>query len=135
MNMHSLLNELKLEKKALSIILTNDEIITDRPIGERYTLSLLKRAMDGETLCFDGKKLSCSGAKRGMGFYDGIPNIKGGKPRAVIGNVDALARAYFDANMFFFMIPARSFHEMLEDADTCFFQHLTGKASKKGCKY
>jgi uncharacterized protein (DUF169 family) len=237
MKAHNLLNELKLEKSPISIILTNHEVTTERPRDESCTLSLLKRAMDGETLCFDGKKLSCPGAKRGMGFYDGLPKMKGGfgnfisngagegfpegerikktpeigemmmnlqpvdvlggyryivikpyedgddaslvtfyanpdqlsgliqlfsyrtgeydnviaplssgcasifriplgelkreKPRAVIGNVDAFARVYFDANTFFFTIPAKSFHEMLEDTDTCFFSTFNWKGIKE----
>jgi len=225
-----LLKELKLEGKAMSIILSNDEATPERPRDESCSLSLLKRAMSGETLCFDGfdgKKMSCPGAMRGMGFYDGIPQIKGGfgnfisngagegfpegervkmtpetgeemmrlqpsdvlggfkyivvkpyergdgasavtfianpdqlagliqlfcyrsgeydnviaplcsgcasifriplgelkreKPRAVIGNVDTLARVHFDKNTFFFTVPLKAFEEMIEDAKTCFF--------------
>jgi len=241
MKADGLLHELKLEKKPLSIILTNTELTTERPMDERCTLSLLKRAMDGESLCFDGRKLSCRGAKRGMGFSDELPNIKGGfgnfisngagdgypegerikknpeigemmmnlqpvdvlngyryivvkpyedgdkaslitfcvypdqlsgliqlfsyrtgeydnviaplssgcasifriplgelkreKPRAVIGNVDAHSRVHFDANTFFFTITANSFHEMLEDADTCFFSTWNWKGIKERINY
>ncbi|MCL2011116.1 MAG: DUF169 domain-containing protein, partial [Synergistaceae bacterium] len=75
--MECLLKELKLEGKALSIIVTNDEATPERPRDAQCTLSLLKRALSGETLCFDGKKMSCLGAMRGMGFYDGLPQIRG----------------------------------------------------------
>ncbi|MCL2033124.1 MAG: DUF169 domain-containing protein [Oscillospiraceae bacterium] len=78
MTVNKLLDELKLAGNALSIILTNDEAPPDRPEGGFCTLSLLKRALNGETLCFGGHKLSCPGAKRGMGFCDRLPDIKGG---------------------------------------------------------
>ena len=232
-----LLKELKLEGKALSIILTNDEAAPERPRDAQCSLSLLKRALNGETLCFDGKKMSCPGAMRGMGFYDGVPQIRGGfgnfisngagegfpegekvkmtpetgeammrlqpadvlggfkyivvkpyeegddalivtfianpdqlagliqlfyyrageydnviaplssgcasifriplgelkreKPRAVIGNVDTLARVHFDKNTFFFTVPAKAFGEMIEDAETCFFSTFNWKGVKE----
>jgi len=238
MSAEYLLKELKLEGgKALSIILTNDETTPERPRDARCTLSILKRAMNGETLCFDGGKMSCSGAMRGMGFNDGLPQIKGGfgnfisngagegfpegekvkispevgeemirlqpedvlggfryivvkpyeegdnaavvtfiaapdqlagliqlfsyrtgeydnviaplssgcasifriplgelkreKPRAVIGNVDTLARVHFDKNTFFFTVPMKAFREMLEDAHTCFFSTFNWKGVKE----
>ena len=237
MSAEYLLKELKLEGKALSIILTNDEATPERPRDTGCSLSLLKRAMSGETLCFDGRKMACPGAMRGMGFYDGLPQIKGGfgnfisngagegfpdgekvkktpetgeemmklqptgvlngfqyivvkpyengdnaaavtfiatpdqlagliqlfsyrtgeydnviaplssgcasifriplgelsrqKPRAVIGNVDTLARVYFDKNTFFFTIPMKAFKEMLEDAPNCFFTTFNWKGVKE----
>jgi uncharacterized protein (DUF169 family) len=237
MNMEYLLKELKLEGKALSVILTNDEVTSERPRDAQCTLSLLNRALNGETLCFDGKKMSCPGAIRGMGFYDGVPQIKGGfgnfisngagegypegekvkktpetgeamirlqpvdvlggfkyivvkpyeksdsasvvtfianpdqlagliqlfyhrtgeydnviaplcsgcasifriplgelkreKPRAVIGNVDTLARVHFDKNTFFFTVPMNAFGEMLEDAEDCFFRTFNWKGVKE----
>ena len=235
MSVEYLLKELKLEGKALSIILTNDEAVSERPRDAHCILSLLKRAMSGETLCFDGKKMSCPGAMRGMGFYDGIPQIKGGfgnfisngtgkgdgekvkitpetgeemmrlqpmdvlrgfryivvkpyekgddaaavtfiatpdqlagliqlfyyrtgeydnviaplcsgcasifriplgelkreKPRAVIGNVDTLARVHFDKDTFFFTVPMKAFMEMLKDAETCFFTTFNWKGVKE----
>ena len=73
-----LLRELKLEGKALSVILTNDEATQDRPRDGFCTLALLGRALGGETLCFDSHALSCPGAKRGFGFCDGTPKIRGG---------------------------------------------------------
>ena len=76
--MEYLFKELKLEGKVLSIVLTNDEATPERPRDAECTLSLLKRALSGETLCFDGKRMSCPGAVRGMGFSDSPPQIKGG---------------------------------------------------------
>ena len=229
MSAEFLLKELRLEGKALSIILTNDEATPERPRDARCDMSLLKRAMSGETLCFDGKRMSCPGAMRGMGFYDGIPQIKGGfgnfisncekvkktpeigtamiqlqptdvldgfryivvkpyekgdhaavvtfianpdqlagliqlfyyrsgeydsviaplcsgcasifriplgelkreKPRAVIGNVDTLARVHFDKDTFFFTVPMKAFEEMLEDAKDCFFSTFNWKGVKE----
>ena len=236
MSTEYLLTELKLENKALSIILTNSEATSERPRDASCTLSLLKRTMNGETLCFDARKMSCPGAMRGMGFYDGIPQIKGGfgnfisngagegfpegekvkmtpqigeemmklqpvdvldgfqyivvkpyeegdnaavvtliatpdqlagliqlfsyrtgeydnviaplcsgcasifriplgelkkgKPRAVIGNVDTLARVHFDKNTFFFTVPIKAFREMLVDAHTCFFSTFNWEGVK-----
>ena len=237
MTADKLLNELKIDGKALSVILTNTEAAPDRPKDGFCTLSLLNRALKGETLCFDANQLSCPGAARGMGFYDGEPKIRGGfghfisygagqgfpegervkkapeigedmlslqprdvlngckyitvkpyeagddislvsfcvnpdqlsgliqlfsyrtgeydnviaplcsgcasifrvplgelkreKPRAVIGNVDALSRIHFDKGTFFFTIPAKAFREMLEDADSCFFTTFNWKGIKK----
>ena len=237
MSAEYLLSELKLEGKALSIILSNDEAVAERPKDSPCTLSLLKRALGGEILCFDGKQMSCPGAMRGMGFRDGAPKIKGGfgnfisggagegfppgervkmtpeigeemmrlqpadvlggfeyivvkpyekgdsarlvtfianpdqlagliqlfyyrtgeydsviaplcsgcasifriplgelkreKPRAVIGNVDTLARVYFDSNTFFFTVPMKAFEEMLEDAENCFFTTFNWKGVKE----
>ena len=236
MSAEYLLKELKLGN-ALSIILSNDEATPERPRDAMCTLSLLKRAMNGETLCFDGKNMSCPGAVRGMGFDDGIPRIRGGfgnflsygagegfpegervkrtpeigeammklqpvdvlggfkyiiikpyekgdgassvtfianpdqlagliqlfyfrageydnviaplcsgcasifriplgelkreKPRAVIGNVDTLARVHFDKNTFFFTVPIKAFEEMIEDAHTCFFSTFNWKGVKE----
>ncbi|MCL2010657.1 MAG: DUF169 domain-containing protein [Synergistaceae bacterium] len=78
MTADKLLNELKLEGKALSVMLTNTETTPSRPRNGLCTLSLLNRALNGETLMFDGQYLSCPGAARGMGFCDGVPKIKGG---------------------------------------------------------
>lgn len=43
-----------------------------------------------------------------------------GRGRAVIGNVDVFSRPHFDADTFFFTISARSYQEMLADADESF---------------
>ena len=237
MSAEHLLKELKLEGKALSIILSNSEATPERPRDAMCTLSLLKRALGGETLCFDGKNMSCPGAVRGMGFTDDIPRIRGGfgnfisygagegfpegervkmtpeigeammklqpievlggfkyiivkpyekgdgasavtlianpdqlagliqlfnyrtgeydnviaplcsgcasifriplgelkreKPRAVIGNVDTLARTHFDKNTFFFTAPVKAFEEMIGDAKTCFFTTFNWKGVKE----
>ena len=50
-----------------------------------------------------------------------LGELKREKPRAVIGNVDTLARVHFDRNTFFFTVPMKAFMEMLKDAENCFF--------------
>lgn len=49
-------------------------------------------------------------------------------PRAVVGNADIFSRPHFPADTFFFTIPHEAYLQMLEDADTCFFNAPIWKA-------
>ncbi len=72
------LEELRLTGKALSFILS-DEARESRGTTRAFcTLAQLNDALMGETLCFSAHMKGCPGAQRGMGFFDGLPSIKGG---------------------------------------------------------
>lgn len=76
--MLNFINELKLEKRVLSIILTNDYTKNDGDIRRGCTLKLLNRAFNGETIIFENSKETCFGACGGFGFSDGLPDVPGG---------------------------------------------------------
>ncbi len=78
MNLNDFLSELNLNGRALSISL-EDQLPGDNAAQKNAcTLSLLQDALAGKTVCFHGGMKGCPGAMRGMGFFDGVPPIKGG---------------------------------------------------------
>lgn len=237
MKANDFFKELNLENKALSITLAKSGTTPENPRERGCSMKLLNRAVNGEAICFNQQSLSCPGAARGMGFFDGCPQIKGGfgyfisygagegfpegermkntpetamemlqnqpvdvlggydfiivkpyeeqdnaslvsflaepdqlsgliqlfsyrtgaydniiapmcsgcasvfriplgelkreNPRAVIGSIDSFSRVHFDKNTFFFTIPAKSFHEMLDDADNSFLIASSWKGVKQ----
>ena len=78
MKTEEFLKELKLENKALSIILSDDESVSEPPRGNGCSLPLLNSALKGETVHIRPTDLSCPGAVRGFGFSDECPETKGG---------------------------------------------------------
>jgi uncharacterized protein (DUF169 family) len=78
MKTNEFLKELKLENKALSIILSNDEVVMEQHKSRGCSLAMLNRALKGETVHISGCGFSCPGAVRGFGFCDKYPDIKGG---------------------------------------------------------
>lgn len=77
LQINEFLNNLKLKGKVVSIILADEPVPTEAKKAF-CTLSLLNYAFNGETLCFSITSKGCPGAARGMGFFDGIPQVKGG---------------------------------------------------------
>lgn len=85
MNIQEFCKELKLEGKVFSILPTDayDEALAQKTKG--CTLKLLQNALDGDRLLFSKDGLSCPGAARGLGFFDGVPQIKGGFGNFIAG--------------------------------------------------
>lgn len=77
MKSSELLGRLHLRKRALAI----DRLVRAEANCERIkgcTLRVLNRAMAGEELLLTEEVLSCSGAARGFGFLEGLPQVPGG---------------------------------------------------------
>ena len=77
MNYNELCDELKLCHGFLSIERINMKE-TPSYSATGCSLSLLKKAFEGETLHLSRGNMACPGAATGMGFADGLPPIPGG---------------------------------------------------------
>ncbi len=78
MELARFLQDLRLTNKVLSITISSTQVPVSAKSKYFCSIALLNDALMGETLCFHAETKGCPGAKRGMGFDDGVPGIKGG---------------------------------------------------------